>query len=93
MEKDTLDYLPHIPVFIRQRNPAHDVMEMDGWVNLQRRLQKMTDFDPCGQKKWYRTKDEAWMDAARQNRESLGSIIKKPYKCKYCSGFHLTTLD
>jgi hypothetical protein len=53
----------------------------------------MTDFDPCGQKKYYVTKSAAWMDAAAQNRQSFGAVIKRPYKCKFCKGFHLTTLD
>ena len=58
---------------------------------MQHRKVKVKDFDDCGQKTFYHSKTEAWVDAARQNRDSLGNIIKKPYKCKYCNGWHLTS--
>lgn len=60
---------------------------------MRNRVNKIKDFDNCGQKKSYSNKDDAWMDASKQNRESFGNIIKKPYRCKFCKNWHLTTLD
>jgi len=56
------------------------------------RKSKVKDFDDCGQKTFYRSKSEAWSDAARQHKESFGNSIKKPYKCRFCKGWHLTSV-
>ena len=61
-------------------------------TSMRRRTQKISDFDPCGQKKYYVSRNSALSDSARQHQESLGNVIKKPYKCKFCKGWHLTSI-
>ncbi len=56
------------------------------------RKAKVKDFDDCGQKKFYPSKQMAWKDAALQNIESFGNVVKKPYKCTFCHGYHLTSI-
>jgi len=60
---------------------------------MRRQTVKMSGFDPCGQKRFFSSKNEAWKEAERQARESAGAVFKKPYRCKYCKGFHFTSVD
>jgi hypothetical protein len=45
----------------------------------------------CNNKHEYPSKDEAYKAAYSLLRESGGASILRPYKCKYCKKFHLTS--
>lgn len=48
----------------------------------------------CQNKKRYETKDKAMRQIHRMNEESFGGhTFLKPYRCKFCHGYHLTSRD
>ena len=52
----------------------------------------MTKFE-CKNKKPYDSKEDALKSIAFMFRESFGGIVDlRPYKCKYCGKYHLTSL-
>lgn len=53
---------------------------------------KIKDFDDCGQKATYKNKQEAMRAAANHAHDSYGNVIKRPYRCKRCKNWHLTSL-
>jgi len=60
---------------------------------MQHRKVRVKDFDDCGQKTTYKNKREAMHAAAGQAHDSYGNVIKRPYRCKRCKQWHLTTVE
>lgn len=60
---------------------------------MRHRAVRVTDFDNCGQKERFRNKNEAWVGAAIRQEESLGNVRVRPYRCRHCKGWHLTSFD
>lgn len=60
---------------------------------MRHRAVKISDFDTCGQKVCFCDKNEAWKEAVRRSEESYGNVTTRPYRCKRCKGWHLTSFD